>query len=136
LAIYNHGALFSGDQCPSNVVTSSGEGADRKLTVGSPETLFNLALLADRGYAMLASDYVGFGASSIHQAYVVKLPTTAAIVGLLESSRSVLSALGVQPGQLFANGWSQGGAEYPMDDAEAGGIADSVGRGRGREPVQ
>ena len=109
LAFYNHGTLFSGDQCPTNVVTSSGEGADRKLTVGSPETLFNLALLADRGYVMLAPDYVGFGASSIHQAYGVKLPTTTAIVGLLESSRSVLSALGVQPRQLFANGWSQGG---------------------------
>ncbi|MFN5116561.1 MAG: alpha/beta hydrolase family protein [Cyanobacteriota bacterium] len=109
LAVYNHGTLFSGTQCPSNVVTSSGEGPDRKWSVDSPETLFNLALLADRGYAMLAPDYVGFGASNIHQAYGVKSPTTTAIVGLLESSRSVLSALGVQPRQLFANGWSQGG---------------------------
>ncbi len=111
LGIYNHGTLFSGTQCPSQVVSSSGEGPDQKWKVGSAETLFNLALFADRGYAMLAADYVGFGVSEdhIHQAYGVKSPTTTAIVGLLESSRSVLSALGVQPAQLFVNGWSQEG---------------------------
>ncbi len=113
LAVYNHGTLFSDEQSPTKVVSSSGAGAGagQKWNVGSSETLFNLALLADRGYAMLAADYVGFGISKdhIHQAYVVKSPTTAAIVGLLESSRYVLSALGIQPGQLFANGWSQGG---------------------------
>jgi pimeloyl-ACP methyl ester carboxylesterase len=123
LGIYNHGTLFSSDQCPSKVVSTSGEGSDQKWKVGSAETLFNLALLGDRGYAMLAPDYVGFGVSENHipQAYGVKLATTAAIVGLLESSRSVLSALGVQPGQLFANGWSQGGlnTQWMTQDLEA-----------------
>jgi len=77
--------------------------------VGSAETLFNIGLLAEQGYALLAADYVGYGVNFIDEAYGIKQPTTTAIVDLLEASRSVLATLGVRPKQLFLNGWSQGG---------------------------
>jgi pimeloyl-ACP methyl ester carboxylesterase len=106
LAIYNHGTLFGRQQSASDVLIKREDGG---WAVGSPETLFNIGLLADQGYALIAPDYVGYGINSIDEAYGVKRPTTAAIVGLLEASRSVLSSLAVRPGQLFLNGWSQGG---------------------------
>jgi pimeloyl-ACP methyl ester carboxylesterase len=105
LVIYNHGTLFGREQTASNAVVMDGG----KWSVGSAETLFNIGLLAEQGYALIAPDYVGYGVNFIDEAYGVKKPTTTAIVGLLEASRSVLSTLGVRPSQLFLNGWSQGG---------------------------
>jgi len=105
LVVYNHGTLFGREQTASNAVVK----IDGKWTVGSAETLFNIGLFADQGYALIAPDYVGYGVNFIDQAYGVKQPTTTAIVDLLEASRSVLSTLGVRPRQLFLNGWSQGG---------------------------
>ena len=109
LAIYNHGTLFNAQQAASNVVFKEDKEGDT-WQVGSAETLFNLALLAEQGYAMLAADYVGFGVNTIEEGYGIKEPCSTAIVGLLEASRSVLADLGVKPGQLFVNGWSQGAA--------------------------
>ncbi len=105
LVIYNHGTLFSREQSASNAVVIK----DGILTVGSAETLFNIGLLAEQGYALLAPDYLGYGVNFIDEAYGIKQPTTTAIVELLEASRSVLSTLGVRPKQLFLNGFSQGG---------------------------
>lgn len=107
LAIYNHGTLFNRVQTASKVVFRDEKG---DWAVGSFETLLNVGLLADKGYAVIAADYVGYGVNTIQEGYGVKKPTSTAIVGFLEASRSVLAALGVQPSQLFMHGWSQGGA--------------------------
>ncbi len=107
LALYSHGTLFNRDSTSSNVVFREPDGG---WAVGSFQTLLTGALLADKGYSMIAADYVGFGVNNIQQAYAVKKPTTEAIVGFLEASRSVLSGLGIQPSQLFLTGQSQGGA--------------------------
>lgn len=105
LAIYNHGTLFNRRLAASEAVIKQADG----WTVGSAETLLNIGIFADQGYAMLAADYVGCGINSIQEGYGVKHPTTTAIVDLLTASRAVLADLGVEPEQLFVNGWSQGG---------------------------
>ena len=107
LAIYNHGTLFNRQLPPSKVVFEE----DQEWAIGSYETLINIGLFANNGYAMIASDYVGCGNNfySLHEAYGVKEPTSEAIIGLLEASRKLLPMLGVNPAQLFLNGWSQGG---------------------------
>jgi hypothetical protein len=105
LAIYNHGTLFGRDGSASNVVYKK----DGAWEVGSAETLFNIGLLADKGYALIAADYVGYGVNTMVEGYAVKGPSATAIVDFLEASRSVLSTLNVRPSQLFINGWSQGG---------------------------
>jgi hypothetical protein len=105
LAIYNHGTLFSREQAATNVVFNK----DGAWAVGSAETLFNIGLLADKGYALIAADYVGYGINTMPEGYAVKNPSITAIVDFLDASRSVLSSLGVRPSQLFLNGWSQGG---------------------------
>ena len=117
LAIYNHGTLFNRQQSASNVVYKK----DGAWEVGSFETLLNVGLLANQGFALIAADYVGYGLNTAAEAYGVKQPSTAAIVDFLAASRSVFSALGVRPGQLFVNGWSQGGlnTQWALQGLEA-----------------
>lgn len=110
LAIYNHGTLFNRQLPPSEVVFKKDQ-KDPNWAIGSYETLINIGLFANNGYAMIASDYVGCGNNfdSLPEAFAVKEPTSEAIIGLLEASRKLLSMLCVNPAQLFLNGWSQGG---------------------------
>ncbi len=117
LVIYNHGTLFNREQSPSNTVFQQ----DGSWKVGSAETLFNLALLADKGYALIAADYVGYGINNLTEGYGVKQPTSRAIVGMLEASRSALTGLGVVPGPLYLTGWSQGGlnTQWAVQSLEA-----------------
>ncbi|MEB3275487.1 MAG: hypothetical protein VKM92_00845 [Cyanobacteriota bacterium] len=119
LAIYNHGTLFNRLRTPSQVVVNN----NGKWETKSYETLINLGLLANQGYAVFAADYVGCGINfdSLHEAYGVKQPTTEAIVGLLEAGRQLLPLLGIRPVQLFINGWSQGGmnTQWALQQLEA-----------------
>ena len=117
LAMYAHGTLFGRSEAPTNVVYQGDQGWE----VGSAETLFNISQLAGQGYALIAPDYVGYGINSLQEGYAVKQPTTEAIVGLLEASRSVLRDLGVRPSQLFMNGWSQGAlnAQWGLQSLES-----------------
>ena len=117
LAIYTHGTLFGPSEAPTNVVYQGDQGWE----VGSAETLFNISQLAGMGYALIAPDYVGYGINNLQEGYAVKQPTTEAIVGLLEASRSALRDLGVRPSQLFIEGWSQGAlnAQWTLQNLES-----------------
>lgn len=106
LAIYNHGTLFDRDEVPSRVVFK--ENGSETWQVGSGETFLNLIQLINQGYALIAPDYLGLGINKIKEPYTVKDATNLSTLGILEASRSIFADLGIQPSQLFVNGWSQG----------------------------
>lgn len=105
LAMYNHGTVFDRRAVPSEVVFKGDNGAWR---VGSFETFLDLCRLSDAGYALIAADYVGEGINEAKEGYTVREVSNAAMLGMIEASRSILADLNVRPGQLFPHGWSQG----------------------------
>ena len=105
LAMYNHGTVFDRRAVPSEVVLKDSNGAWQ---VGSFETFLDLCRLSDAGYALIAADYVGEGINTSQEGYSVREVSNAAMLGMIEASRSILADLNVNPGQLFLNGWSQG----------------------------
>lgn len=105
LAMYNHGTVFDRRAVPSEVVLKDSNGAWQ---VGSFETFLDLCRLTDAGYALIAADYVGEGINTAQEGYSVREVSNAAMLGMIEASRSILADLTIRPGQLFVNGWSQG----------------------------
>ena len=105
LAMYNHGTVFDQRAVPSEVVRRDSNGLWQ---VGSFETFLDLCRLSDAGYALIAADYVGEGINTGQEGYSVREVSNAAMLGMIEASRSILADLNVRPGQLFLNGWSQG----------------------------
>ncbi len=92
---YQHGTVFSKDEVPSQPEKSM-------------ETRLMLAAFASQGYAVIAADYIGKGGSPEPDSYIVKDATAQACFDMLQASRGVLADLGIEPGDLFLSGWSQG----------------------------
>lgn len=107
---WQHGTILSFDQVPSNMVKL----ADPEYTLSdeedSLETLFNLHRFAAQGFAVIAADYVGKGPlrNGLSEAYVVQDVTTETCLAMLDAGYAALDELGISPGKLFLNGWSQG----------------------------
>lgn len=95
LLSYQHGTVFSKDEVPSHPEKSM-------------ETRLMIAAFAAQGYVIIAADYIGRGASPEPNSYLVKEATAQACYDMLRASRLVLKDLGLQSGDLFLNGWSQG----------------------------
>lgn len=96
LLSYQHGTVFLKDQVPS--------------TPGnSPETQLALAQFAGQGYAVIAADYFGMGASTEPEGYMVKASHQQACFDMLRAGRAALAELGITTPKLLLGGWSQGG---------------------------
>ncbi|MBN9020692.1 MAG: alpha/beta fold hydrolase, partial [Rhizobiales bacterium] len=93
---YQHGTVFDANYVPSRPDQSA-------------ETRIMVARFASQGYAVIAADYFGRGDSDLPDAYVVKGSAQEANYDMLIAAKSVLVALGIDPGKLFLSGWSQGG---------------------------
>lgn len=93
---YQHGTVFDRTYVPSQPENST-------------ETRLMLAGFASQGYIVIGADYFGRGDSDLPDSYLVKASTQQATYDMLLAARSVLSALGTAPTQLFLSGWSQGG---------------------------
>lgn len=107
---WQHGTILSFDQVPSNLVKLADPDYELSDEADSLETLFNLHRFAARGFAVIAADYVGKGPlrNGREEAYVVKDATTRTCLDMLAAGRAALTELGLAPGKLFLNGWSQG----------------------------
>lgn len=108
---WQHGTIFSFVQVPSNLYLVAEPGYVMKDNVDSQETLFNIHRFAANGYAVIAADYIGKGPyhGSQSEAYAVKDASTRASIDILNAGLEGMRQLGVEPAELFLNGWSQGG---------------------------
>lgn len=93
---YQHGTVYGKEQVPS-------------FPDQSPETQLAIAQFAGQGYVVIGADYFGMGTSEDHEGYVVKGSHQQACFDMLVASRAVLHHLGIDAGNLFLAGWSQGG---------------------------
>jgi pimeloyl-ACP methyl ester carboxylesterase len=93
---YQHGTVYGKEQVPS-------------FPDQSPETQLAIAQFAGQGYVVIGADYFGMGTSDDHEGYVVKGSHQQACFDMLVASRAVLHHLGIDAGNLFLAGWSQGG---------------------------
>lgn len=92
---YQHGTVFSRTEAPSNIEQTL-------------ETRLMVARFAGQGYIIVAADNVGKGVSNEPDSYFAKDCMAQACLDMLTASRAVCSALGVEQGDLFLSGWSQG----------------------------
>lgn len=92
---YQHGTIFKDAEAPSHKVVAT-----------EPPVL-----LASQGYIVVASDYVGFGASrGVAHPYLLAAPMAAAVIDLLTAAKTWRARQQVEDnGQLFLIGYSQGG---------------------------
>lgn len=107
---WQHGTILSFVQAPSNLTQLAAPGYVMRENVDSAETLLNVHRLAANGYALIAADYLGKGPyrGSRGEAYGVKEATVATCRDILEAALDAMRQMGLQPGPLFLNGWSQG----------------------------
>lgn len=96
LISYQHGTVFERSSVPSTPDNSY-------------ETQIMLATFAAQGYAVIAADYIGLGASQEPNTYLIQGASTQASLDLLHAARLVLKREGKEQSHLFINGWSQGG---------------------------
>lgn len=108
---WQHGTVFSFAQVPSNLYLAAQPGYEMQENVDSQETLLNVHRLAARGYAVIAADYLGKGPYRGRQpeAYAVKDASTRPTIDILNAGLQGMRQLGIEPAELFLNGWSQGG---------------------------
>lgn len=92
---YQHGTVFSRTEAPSNIEQTL-------------ETRLMVARFAGQGYIVVAADNVGKGVSNEPDSYFAKDCMAQACLDMLQASRAVCRALGVEQGDLFLSGWSQG----------------------------
>lgn len=92
---YQHGTIFKDAEAPSN-----------KVVAAEPPVL-----LASQGYIVVASDYVGFGASrGVPHPYLLSAPMAASVVDLLTAAKTWRTRQHLDDnGQLFLMGYSEGG---------------------------
>ena len=93
---YQHGSVFGKTEVPSFPETSM-------------ETRLMIANFAGQGYMVIGADYFGRGLSPELNSYIVKASTQQACLDMLFATQAVSADLGVELGQLFVSGWSQGG---------------------------
>jgi hypothetical protein len=107
---WQHGTLLAFDPVPSNLTRIAEPGYTLRENVDSAETLFNVQRFAANGFAVIAADYLGKGPyrDGRAEAYVVKDATTQTCLDMLDAGYAGLRELGLEPGTLFLNGWSQG----------------------------
>lgn len=107
---WQHGTLLGFDPVPSNLTLLADPAYVMRENVDSAETLFNVQRFAAHGFAVIAADYLGKGPyrDGRAEAYVVKDATTQTCLDILEAGLAGMRSLGLEPGALFLNGWSQG----------------------------
>jgi hypothetical protein len=107
---WQHGTIFSFSQVPSELTRAAVPGYRLSDNVDSHETLFNLHRFAAHGYAVIAADYLGKGPyrGNRPEAYAVKDASIRTCLDILDAGLQGMRQLGVQPAELFLNGWSQG----------------------------
>jgi hypothetical protein len=107
---WQHGTLLGFDPVPSNLTLLADPAYVMRENVDSAETLFNVHRFASRGYAVIAADYLGKGPfrDGRSEAFVVKGATTQTCTDILDAGLAGMRGLGLEPGTLFLNGWSQG----------------------------
>ena len=108
---WQHGTIVSFVQVPSRIGSLAAPGEVMTDGYDSTETLFNLHRFASHGYAVIAADYLGKGPyrGNRQEGYAVKDATTQTCVDILNAGLQGLRQLGLEPAELFLNGWSQGG---------------------------
>ena len=108
---WQHGTTFSNVQVPSNLYRAAQPDYMMTENVDSQETLLNIHRLAANGYAVIAADYLGKGPYRGDQpeTYAVKDASTRTLIDILNAGLEGMRQLGVEPAELFLNGWSQGG---------------------------
>ncbi len=107
---WQHGTIFSFNQVPSTLGLAAAPGYEMKENVDSKETLFNIHRFAANGYAVIAADYLGKGPyrGNRIEAYAVKDASTRTSMDILNAGLQGMRQLGLEPTELFLNGWSQG----------------------------
>lgn len=107
---WQHGTILSFTEVPSALTRAAEPDYVLQDNVDSQETLFNLHRFAGHGYAVIAADYLGKGPyrGLRPEAYAVKEASTRTILDILNAGLEGMQELGVQPAELFLNGWSQG----------------------------
>ncbi len=107
---WQHGTVFGPQSVPSNMTKLADAGYVMRDGVDSAETLFNIQRLASNGFAVIAADYVGKGPYAEYrpEAYLVQGASTKTCLDILDAGLVGLRDLGITPGHLFLNGWSQG----------------------------
>ena len=93
---YQHGSVFGKEDVPS-------------FPDNSMETRLMIANFAGQGYLVIGADYFGKGLSPEPNGYIVKASTQQACLDMLLAVQTVSADLGVELGNLFISGWSQGG---------------------------
>lgn len=108
---WQHGTIFSFNQVPSTLGLAAAPAYELRENVDSKETLFNLHRFAANGYAVIAADYLGKGPyrGNRPEAYAVKDASTRTSIDILDAGLQGMRQLGLEPTELFLNGWSQGG---------------------------
>jgi len=92
---YQHGTVFTKTEVPSMLEQSY-------------ETRIEVAQFAGNGYILIAADYFGKGSSDETDSYTVKASTQQACLDMYKAAQYVTKALGVNMGDLYLSGWSQG----------------------------
>lgn len=107
---WQHGTILSFTQVPSEMTRAAELDYVLRDNVDSQETLFNLHRFAGHGYAVIAADYLGKGPyrGVRPEAYAVREASTRTVFDILNAGLNGMQELGVQPAELFLNGWSQG----------------------------
>ncbi|GJQ31813.1 MAG: hypothetical protein HBSAPP04_06520 [Ignavibacteriaceae bacterium] len=93
---YQHGTVFSKYEVPSHPDSTS-------------EVKLMLATFGAQGYIVVGADYFGLGESDLPNSYLVKEASEQACLDMLIAAGDVLVDLGIERGDLFLHGWSQGG---------------------------
>ena len=107
---WQHGTILSFVQVPSGLTRLADPGHVLDDAADSTETLFNIHRFASHGYAVIAADYLGKGPyrENRPEGYAVKDASVRTCVDVLNAGLQALRLLGLEPAELFLNGWSQG----------------------------
>ncbi|GGJ23211.1 alpha/beta hydrolase family protein [Neoroseomonas lacus] len=107
---WQHGTLLGFGPVPSNLTLVAAPDYVLRDADDSIETLFVLQRLAANGYAVIAADYIGKGPfrDGRSEPFLVKGATTQCCIDILDAGLAGMRGLGLEPGALFLDGWSQG----------------------------
>ena len=107
---WQHGTLLAFDPVPSNLTKFADPAYVLRDADDLAETLFNVQRFAAHGYAVIAADYLGKGPfrEGRPEPFLVKGATTQCCIDILDAGLAGMRGMGLEPGALFLNGWSQG----------------------------
>jgi pimeloyl-ACP methyl ester carboxylesterase len=107
--IYQHGTAYGKYEVPSYAFQPTNPTGHPHYD-GAYETRYMAALYGGNGYAVIAADYFGMGASAAEpEAYFVKESTQQASYDFYRAASAFLRSKGIETSRLFVGGWSQGG---------------------------